>query len=69
MQQQLVKKDRRMFSSSDDSAMMKQVVATHSPDGREIDVEPILLVIEETLHHAIPANIDGVIDVRVIYMS
>ena len=55
-----------MFTSSDDSAMMKQVVATHSPDGRDMDLEPILHVIEETLHHAIPASIEGVIDVCAI---
>ncbi|KAD5507696.1 hypothetical protein E3N88_15399 [Mikania micrantha] len=61
-QQQLVKKERRMFSSSDDSAMMKQVVGTHSPDGRDVELEPILTVIEETFHHAIPANLDGVIN-------
>ncbi|KAI3686401.1 hypothetical protein L1987_80077 [Smallanthus sonchifolius] len=61
MQQQVVKKDRRMFSSSDDSAMMKQVVGTHSPDGRVVDLESILNVIEETLQRAISANIDGVI--------
>nr|GEU68267.1 protein sieve element occlusion B-like [Tanacetum cinerariifolium] len=60
-QQQLVKKERRMFTSSDDSAMMKQVVATHSPDGRDMVLKPILHVIEETLHHAIPASIEGVI--------
>ncbi|PWA85166.1 sieve element occlusion [Artemisia annua] len=61
-QQQLVKKERRMFTSSDDSAIMKQVLATHSPDGRDMDLEPILHVIEETLRHAIPASIEGVID-------
>ncbi|KAM0018770.1 putative sieve element occlusion [Helianthus debilis subsp. tardiflorus] len=61
MQQQVVKKDRRMFSSSDDSAMMKQVVGTHSPDGRDVHLEPILNVIEETLYRAIPASIDGVL--------
>lgn len=55
-----------MFSSSDDSAMMKQVVGTHSPDGRDVELEPILKVIEDTLHHAIPANIDGVIHVCTI---
>lgn len=62
MQQQLVRKDRRMFSSSDDSAMMKQVLGTHSPDGREVALEPILYFIEETLRRAVPPNIDGVIN-------
>ncbi|XP_076907068.1 protein SIEVE ELEMENT OCCLUSION B-like [Bidens hawaiensis] len=62
MQQQVVKKERRMFSSSDDNAIMKQVVGTHSPDGREVLLEPILNVIEETLQRAVPASIDGVIN-------
>ncbi|XP_076957915.1 protein SIEVE ELEMENT OCCLUSION B-like [Bidens hawaiensis] len=57
-----VKKDRRMFSSTDDNAMMKQVVGTHSPDGRDVELGPILSIIEETLRRAIPANIDGVIN-------
>ncbi|KAK9072375.1 hypothetical protein SSX86_008809 [Deinandra increscens subsp. villosa] len=61
-QQRVVKKDRRMFSSSDDGAMMKQVLATHSPDGRDVELDPILKVIEETLHHAIPENLDSVIN-------
>ncbi|PWA59958.1 sieve element occlusion [Artemisia annua] len=59
-QQQLVKKER---SSSDDSAMLKQAFATHSPDDvRNMDLEPILRVIEKTLLHAIPASLDGVND-------
>ncbi|PWA42242.1 sieve element occlusion [Artemisia annua] len=49
-------------SSSDDSAMMKQVFATHSPDGRDMDLEPILHVIEKTLRHAISASSEGVND-------
>ncbi|GKA40863.1 sieve element occlusion B-like protein [Tanacetum coccineum] len=61
-QQQLDKKERRMFTSSDDSAMMKQIVATHSPDGRDMNLEPILHVIEETLRHAFSASIKIVID-------
>ena len=55
-----------MFTSSDDSAMMKQVFATHSPDGRDMDLEPALHVIEETLSHAISASSKGVNDVCTI---
>lgn len=64
MQQQIVRRtgDRRMFSSSDDSAMMKQIQATHAPDGRVVDVKPTMLVIEEILHRASP-GIEGVINV------
>lgn len=60
--QQLIKSDRRMFSSSDDGAMMKQIQATHLPDGREVDVNPILQIIEDILSRAIP-SIDGVLHV------
>ncbi|KAG5537019.1 hypothetical protein RHGRI_024455 [Rhododendron griersonianum] len=59
--QQLIKSDRRMsFSASDDSTMMKQIQSTHSPDGREVDVKPILHVIEDVLHRANP-SIESVI--------
>lgn len=62
-QQQIVRRtaDRRMFSSSDDSAMMKQIQSTHAPDGRVVDVKPIMLVIEEILRRASP-GIDAVIN-------
>ncbi|KAJ7956132.1 protein SIEVE ELEMENT OCCLUSION B-like [Quillaja saponaria] len=43
------KERSRMFSTSDDNAMTKQVEATHAPDGREFDVEPIIKIIEEIL--------------------
>ncbi|MFQ6625102.1 hypothetical protein Gotur_003809, partial [Gossypium turneri] len=55
--QQLVRNERRMFVASDDGAMMKQIQSSHSPDGRVVDVKPILQVIENVLHHIIP-NID-----------
>lgn len=46
--QQLIKSDRRIaFATSDDNAMMKQIQSTHSPDGREVEVQPILQVIED----------------------
>ncbi|KAA8542200.1 hypothetical protein F0562_023352 [Nyssa sinensis] len=57
--QQLIRSDRRMFSASDDSAMNRQIQATHTPDGREVEVKPILHVIENILHLATPA-IDGI---------
>lgn len=49
-----------MFAASDDSAMMKQIQATHTPDGREVDVKPILGLIESLFRHATP-GIDGVL--------
>lgn len=67
--QQLIKSDRRTaFATSDDSAMMKQIQSTHSPDGREVEVKPILQVIEDVLHHANP-SIDSVIKVRIFFFK
>ncbi|KAG5537013.1 hypothetical protein RHGRI_024451 [Rhododendron griersonianum] len=40
------------FSASDDSALMKQILSTHSPHGLEVDVKPILPVIKDVLHQA-----------------
>ncbi|KAG9446472.1 hypothetical protein H6P81_012600 [Aristolochia fimbriata] len=52
---QLIRGDRHMFSASDDSVVMKQILATHSPDGRDVDVRPLLHVVEDVLHRANPA--------------
>ncbi|XP_052205367.1 protein SIEVE ELEMENT OCCLUSION B-like [Diospyros lotus] len=43
-----------MFSSSDDSAMLNQIQTIHAPDGREIDVKPLLHVIENIMNHSGP---------------
>ncbi|XP_023741885.1 cell wall protein AWA1 isoform X2 [Lactuca sativa] len=63
MLRQLVKKEQmmRIFSSSYDSAVMKRVLATHAPDGRQVDLEPLLAAIEETFRHAVLADFDSVI--------
>ncbi|KAM7272951.1 hypothetical protein ACFE04_027615 [Oxalis oulophora] len=51
--QQTRKGDRRLLAAaSDDNAMMKQVHTTHAPDGREVDVRPIILIIEDILSRA-----------------
>lgn len=50
--QQLIKNDRNTFTSSDDNILLKQILATHSPDGREIDVRPILHIVEDILNRA-----------------
>lgn len=47
--------DRHLFSSSDDNAMLNQLRATHAPDGRDIDVKPLLHIIEDIFHRAAPA--------------
>ncbi|XWS47856.1 hypothetical protein CRYUN_Cryun13aG0021300 [Craigia yunnanensis] len=54
---QLLRSERRMFSASDDSAMMKQIQSTHAPDGRVVDVKPILQIVDNVLRHITP-NID-----------
>ncbi|KAG6635038.1 hypothetical protein CIPAW_11G014800 [Carya illinoinensis] len=53
--------DRRMFALSDDNALMKQIIVTHAPDGREVDVEPILQIIGDVFHRATP-SLDGVLN-------
>ncbi|XP_074274367.1 protein SIEVE ELEMENT OCCLUSION B-like [Silene latifolia] len=46
--------DRHMFSTSDDTAMVSQLKATHSPDGRDIDIKPLLHIIEDVFSRAQP---------------
>ncbi|KAM0016628.1 putative sieve element occlusion [Helianthus debilis subsp. tardiflorus] len=59
--------DRQVFSSSDDNAMMKNILATHSPDGTNIDVIPLLQIIKDIMHRSHPdANIDAIVE-SVIY--
>lgn len=58
--QHMIRGDRHLFSTSDDTAMMKQIQATHVPDGREVDVKPLLNVVEDILNRATP-GIDGLV--------
>ena len=46
-----------MFSSSDDTAMMKQIQATHAPDGRgrEFSLKSLLHIVEVIFLRASPA--------------
>ena len=64
MQEVLARSKGRMLSATDDSAMMKQVQASHAPDGREVDVRPILSIIEDIFRRATPSTIDGVVSVK-----
>ncbi|XP_059657798.1 protein SIEVE ELEMENT OCCLUSION B-like [Cornus florida] len=57
---QQMRTDRSVFSSSDDNAMMKQILATHAPDGREFDVKPILLIVEDVMRCSTP-TIPGIV--------
>ncbi|KAG6741658.1 hypothetical protein POTOM_054935 [Populus tomentosa] len=52
MNQQLIRSDRSMITMSDDNVMMKQIVETHAPDGREVDVKPLLHLVEDILKRA-----------------
>ncbi|KAJ0638142.1 putative sieve element occlusion [Helianthus annuus] len=47
--------------------MMKNILATHSPDGTNIDVIPLLQIIKDIMHRSHPdANIDAIVE-SVIY--
>ncbi|KAM7266976.1 hypothetical protein ACFE04_009142 [Oxalis oulophora] len=50
--QQLVKSERSMLTLSDDNVMLKQIMGTHAPDGREVDVKPLLFLTEDILNRA-----------------
>lgn len=50
--QKLIKSDRSMLALSDENSMMKQILTTHAPDGREFDVRPLLHVVEDILSRA-----------------
>ncbi|XP_039133211.1 protein SIEVE ELEMENT OCCLUSION B-like [Dioscorea cayenensis subsp. rotundata] len=62
---ELIKEDHQPFlsenatysPSSDDSTVMKQITATHAPDGREVDVMPILHIVEDIMQRATPSLI------------
>lgn len=53
-QKMLVKSERHPFSSSDDASVVKQILATHTPDGREVDVRALLHIVEDVLQRSTP---------------
>ncbi|TXG56162.1 hypothetical protein EZV62_017475 [Acer yangbiense] len=53
--QQLMRSDRHMFTTSDDLGMLKQVEATHVPDGRQFAVKPLLHIVEDIFQRAAPS--------------
>ena len=55
--QKPIRGDRSMFSSSDDNAMMKRILETHAPDGRDVDAKPLLQIIEDIFKRAAPGSI------------
>ncbi|KAI3970386.1 hypothetical protein MKX01_024033 [Papaver californicum] len=46
-QQHIMRNDRHPFSTSDDNVITKQIQSTHAPDGRKVDVMPILHLCED----------------------
>ncbi|XP_008786702.1 protein SIEVE ELEMENT OCCLUSION B-like [Phoenix dactylifera] len=54
---QLIKGERHLFSSSDDNIVMKQILATHSPDGRDVDARPLFHLVQDILQRATPTLI------------
>ncbi|KAJ4961251.1 hypothetical protein NE237_021161 [Protea cynaroides] len=55
----IMRGERHMFTTSDDNVMMKQILATHAHDGREVDVRPLLELIEEILQRSTSTTLDG----------
>lgn len=49
------RRERFLFSSSDDNAMIKQIEATNAPDDRDFTVKPLLEIVEDIFHRSTPA--------------
>jgi hypothetical protein len=52
---QKTRRERTVFAASDENVMMKQIQATHAPDGREFSVKLLLQIVEDIFHRATPA--------------
>lgn len=53
MMQQLNRGERNsVFSASDDNVIIKQVVDTHLPDGLDVDVKPLVHIVEDIFRHS-----------------
>lgn len=50
---------QKLIIMSDDSVITKQIQDTHTPDGREIDCDSLLLIIEEILYRTVPLGIQA----------
>ncbi|KAK6160344.1 hypothetical protein DH2020_003725 [Rehmannia glutinosa] len=57
----------RGFFSSDDSALTKQILATHAPDIEELNVKPVLSIIEDILRLGKPFTTDASHDEKVVH--
>lgn len=54
----------RGFFSSDDAALTKQILATHAPDIEDLNVKPVLSIVEDILRLAKPSSADHASSVR-----
>ncbi|XP_065875366.1 protein SIEVE ELEMENT OCCLUSION B-like isoform X1 [Euphorbia lathyris] len=61
--------DRHLFSSSDDNLMMKQVQATHAPDGRDFSVKPLLHVVEDIFNRAAPTGLATIVQQPAVHQA
>ncbi|KAI3761752.1 hypothetical protein L1987_52174 [Smallanthus sonchifolius] len=53
MQQKLsTNEGNSIFSASDDNVIMRQVINTHLPDGTDVDVKPLLFIVQDILKRA-----------------
>ncbi|KAL5998265.1 hypothetical protein ACLOJK_009204 [Asimina triloba] len=53
----LIRGDRHLFAASDDNVVTKQVQDTHAPDGREVDVKPILRIVQDIFQRSTPTTL------------
>ncbi|XP_050270978.1 protein SIEVE ELEMENT OCCLUSION B-like [Quercus robur] len=49
---QLIRGDRSMLTLSDDNVLVSHILGSHSPDGRDVDVKPLLRLVEDILRRA-----------------
>lgn len=54
----------RGFFSSDDAALTKQILTTHAPDIEDLNVKPVLSIVEDILRLAKPSTDDHTSPVR-----
>ncbi|KAL3511368.1 hypothetical protein ACH5RR_030769 [Cinchona calisaya] len=53
---QLMSGERHISSTLDDTAIIKQILSTHAPDGREFDVKPLLIIIQDIMYRTTPTS-------------
>lgn len=51
----MMRGDKFKFTTSDDNTLLKQVQSTHLPDGRVIEVRPLIQIVEDIFKRAVPS--------------